>query len=392
VPLPGFFYDKTTNRHRQTASARHRLDIRRHERPLKFVYIEKIAKKREQGVAAVSVPTKPRVFVGCSAEAIQYARAVHEQLAPQARVRAWYAGVFAPGEYPMESLEKSLDASDFAVFIFAPDDVVLLRGKYYFQPRDNTLFEMGLFWGRLRRGRVFCVMPERVWERDDLVPGETVGEFRLLSDLQGLTVLRYDPSAAEEGDFAAAVDTACGAIIDAIQKKGLFVDPRHALEDTRAVLARRTATLRFLWEYIRGVTVNNEEEKRHAVCEAVRNSLLVPEACRVTGAALWQRLPTGHIVQVAGNVGKGRDIDPSGADGRERPSLVADTFEKGEWNFYERREIGMLYVLCYPLDGELALAVHLSADEAVPQERLYELVRQNEELLHTIHYLLGGSA
>jgi len=341
----------------------------------------------------VSIPTKPRVFVGCSAEAVRYARAVHDHLAPYAKVRSWNAGVFAPGDYPMESLEKCLDMSDFAVFIFAPDDVVLMRGKYYFQPRDNTLFEMGLFWGRLRRGRVFCLVPERVRERNDLVPGEKVGEFRLLSDLQGLTVLRYDPEAAdEEGNFAAAVDAACGGIIDVIQKKGLFVDPRRALEDLKAVLARRTALLRFLWEYIRSVTVKDEEEKREAVCEAVRNSLLVPPSCRVTGAALWQRLPTGHIVQTAGNVGKGRDIDPSGEDGQKRPSLVADTLEKGEWNFYERREIGMLYVLCYPLDGELALTVHLSADEAVPDDLLYDLVRQNEELLHTILHLLGGTA
>lgn len=339
----------------------------------------------------MTVYTKPRLFIGCSREAIRYARAVHEQLARYAQVRPWYADAFAPNEYPMESLEKCLDTSDFAVFIFAPDDVVLSRGKYYFQPRDNTLFEMGLFWGKLRRDRVFCLVPEKVDARDDLVVGEKVSEFHLLSDLQGLNELRYEP-VDEDGNYAAAVDVACGKIIDAIQKKGLFVDPRRALEDTKSVLSRRMGILRFLWEYIQNVTVADEAEKYNAICEAVRNSLAVPPVCRVTGAALWRRLASGRIVQTGGNVGKGRDIDPGQKGERDKPSLVADTFEKGEWNVYGLREIGMLYILSYPLNEEFVLIMHLSADEAVPQEQLCDIVRLNEDLLHTAHHLLGGFA
>ncbi len=336
--------------------------------------------------------TKPRLFIGCSREAIPYARAVHEQLGRYAQVRPWFADAFTPNEYPMESLEKCLDSSDFAVFIFAPDDVVLLRGNYYFQPRDNTLFEMGLFWGKLRRDRVFCLVPEKVEARDDLVIGERVSEFHLLSDLQGLSVLRYE-SVDEEGNYAAAVTVACGKIIDAIQKKGLFVDPRRALEDMKTVLSRKMGILRFLWEYIQNVTISAETEKFNAICEAIRNSLAVPTSLRVTGAALWRRLDSGRIVQTGGNVGKGRDIEPRPPGEGDKPSLVAETFEKGEWNFYERREIGMmLYILSYPVNEGFVLTVHMSADESVSQDQLCDIVRLNEDLLQTVHHLLGGSA
>ncbi|MEH7454793.1 TIR domain-containing protein [Gottfriedia acidiceleris] len=62
-------------------------------------------------------------------------------------------------EYTMDDLEKQLDTNDFAVFIFTPDDIIEVRNEKYLATRDNTMFEMGLFWGRLKRGRVFYIMP-----------------------------------------------------------------------------------------------------------------------------------------------------------------------------------------------------------------------------------------
>ncbi|GAA0337569.1 hypothetical protein GCM10008967_29790 [Bacillus carboniphilus] len=147
---------------------------------------------------------KPKLFIGSARESIEYVDAIHEQLHYVAEVTPWSAGTFAALEYTMESLERQLDMNDFAVFVFSPDDVVNTRGNITFKTRDNTIFEMGLFWGRLRRGRVFYIIP-------DLIPNqEGVEGYRLPSDLDGLTVLKYE--IRTDQNFEAAVNRACRAI------------------------------------------------------------------------------------------------------------------------------------------------------------------------------------
>jgi predicted nucleotide-binding protein len=42
-----------------------------------------------------------------------------------------------------------VDASDFAIAIAQPDDVTKTRGKRKNTPRDNVIFELGFFMGRL---------------------------------------------------------------------------------------------------------------------------------------------------------------------------------------------------------------------------------------------------
>lgn len=130
---------------------------------------------------------RPRVFIGSSAEAIPFARAVSGALERFAEINPWYAlgGTFSANEYTMESLEHELDMNDFGVFLFAAEDVALIRNKYVFVTRDNTVFEMGLFWGRLGRKRVFAIVPRNPRQRNDLIPNTTVSEFHILSDLSG---------------------------------------------------------------------------------------------------------------------------------------------------------------------------------------------------------------
>jgi predicted nucleotide-binding protein len=56
-------------------------------------------------------------------------------------------------------LVGALNGSDFGVFVFPPDDVVRMRKKEHQAIRDNVIFELGLFIGRLGRERNFIVMP-----------------------------------------------------------------------------------------------------------------------------------------------------------------------------------------------------------------------------------------
>ena len=121
---------------------------------------------------------KPLVFVGSSSEGLRVAQTVEELLAEDARVQLWTSGVFGLGNTTLESLLLQLEKTDFAVFILTPDDRTTSRGKGYVSPRDNVIFESGLFMGKLGKGRTFLVYDK---EHDTKLP----------SDFAGLTLAPY---------------------------------------------------------------------------------------------------------------------------------------------------------------------------------------------------------
>jgi CRP/FNR family cyclic AMP-dependent transcriptional regulator len=121
-----------------------------------------------------------KVFVISSAEALAVARAVQEIFAHDPfRVTLWTDGVFRASQYAVESLVQILDVSDFAIAIAQADDFVKSRGETKATPRDNVLFELGLFIGRLGRLRTFLLEPRQT-------------DVRLPSDLSGITTIPYE--------------------------------------------------------------------------------------------------------------------------------------------------------------------------------------------------------
>ena len=127
-----------------------------------------------------------RVFVISSAEALPIARAVQEIFARDPfHIIVWTDGVFKASRYSVENLEAVLDSSDFAVAIAQPDDLVQSKGETSPTPRDNVLFELGLFIGRLGRLRSFLLEP-------------APGDVKLPSDLSGITTVRYRPGPQNE--------------------------------------------------------------------------------------------------------------------------------------------------------------------------------------------------
>lgn len=295
----------------------------------------------------------------------------------------------------MEALEKQLASSDFGVFVFSPDDVALIRGKHVFVTRDNTLFEMGLFWGKLGRRRVFCIIPDQVEPDSHSLQDVIVKEYHLLSDLQGITLLEYE--LRSDNDYKSAVDVACGHIMNAIEAEGDYHNPAAVIEQKEAELRRKQSVLHFFWEYNRNVNVIDETEKYHALSEAVRNSLLPPAAgdYRVTGAAFWKRRGDEGIAQIGGNVGRGRffSFDGKGEASPSNQSIyVMDVYHSGKWAFYHEEEVAQVYVFCYPLGVNHVLSVHFTGHKILTDEDLAEIVEQNRELLRTIRHLVGGDS
>jgi hypothetical protein len=72
-----------------------------------------------------------------------------------------------------------LQKHDFAILVLTPDDVTESRGDSEKSPRDNVLFELGLFMGRLGRERTFIVCDRST-------------KLRLPSDLAGISFITYD--------------------------------------------------------------------------------------------------------------------------------------------------------------------------------------------------------
>lgn len=332
--------------------------------------------------------TKPHTFIGSSREAIPLANAVHAQLSYLTQVTPWYAGTFAANDYTMESLERQLDDNDFGVFIFAPDDVALYRGSPVFVTRDNTLFEMGLFWGRLGRRRVFALIPADV--RSVTISGTTVEEYHLLSDFHGLNLLRYE--LRDDDNNAGAVAVACQEILRIMAKEGPFGDPYELLKQKEDDLQRSRKLLHFFWQYNRFIHAHPIEDKHLALYEAARNAIMPPQNFHVTGAAIWQRQGNDGMRQVAGNVGRNRFFPFDTQETDQEKIYVLDVYFSQEWTFYNIRELEEVYVLCYPLSEDYVLSVHFSGPYKLSDDQLKVIVAENSELFNIIDNLIGGNS
>jgi predicted nucleotide-binding protein len=151
---------------------------------------------------------KPTLFIGSSTESLDVAYAIQENLEHVAEVTVWTQGIFDLSKYSLDSLSDALDGSDFGVFVFTPDDVSMIRGTKKASVRDNVIFELGLFIGRLGKERNFIVLPRG-----------SEDELHFPTDLMGLTPALYDAD-RQDANLRAALGPACSKLTKAISKLG----------------------------------------------------------------------------------------------------------------------------------------------------------------------------
>jgi hypothetical protein len=125
---------------------------------------------------------KPRIFLGSSGQQEKLLQALTRGLEDIADVDPWTT-VFNPGVSTLERLVELTGEVDFAAFVFAQDDWTT-KGRSpeaasgEASPRDNVVFEAGLFGGALGMRRTFILHANGA---------------KLPTDLLGLTSIRYDP-------------------------------------------------------------------------------------------------------------------------------------------------------------------------------------------------------
>ena len=149
---------------------------------------------------------KVRVFIISSVEALPIARIIENAFEHDPfTVHLWTAGCFKVASYTIDDLEAAVDASDFAVAIAHADDFVESREDKWPAPRDNVIFELGLFMGRLGKSRAILMEPR----------GKDV---KLPSDLAGITTIAY--KFEKGGPNAASMGPACNKLRDHITELG----------------------------------------------------------------------------------------------------------------------------------------------------------------------------
>ena len=124
--------------------------------------------------------SKPRIFLGSSGKQAKLLKAITRGLEDVADVEPWTT-TFNPGRGTLDRLVELSQEVDFAAFVFAQDDWTTTDASQSGEasPRDNVVFEAGLFGGALGIRRTFILH---------------ANGSKLPSDLLGLTVVRYDPA------------------------------------------------------------------------------------------------------------------------------------------------------------------------------------------------------
>lgn len=148
---------------------------------------------------------KPRIFLGSSGKQAKLLQALTRGLEDVADVEPWTT-TFNPGTTTLGRLLELTRQVDFAAFVFAQDDWTLrtpaadeaLPGQA--SPRDNVVFEAGLFGGVLGMRRTFILHASGA---------------KLPTDLLGLTCVRY-----EGAGTAAETKAICQKLRSAIVSEG----------------------------------------------------------------------------------------------------------------------------------------------------------------------------
>lgn len=171
----------------------------------------------------------PRVFIGSSTAGKAIAQALESKLKSVMQVQLWFKSTFQASRTIIEDLERIARSEvDLAVLILTPDDTRNRGRGRQRVPRDNVLFELGLFMGALGRGRTF---------------GVTCGhcDIDLPTDLSGITWLEYLHPHEQEAQYGAdpvgLLDTLANSV-SAVAAEIIDIAADLKLEPVRAAGSR----------------------------------------------------------------------------------------------------------------------------------------------------------
>ena len=158
-------------------------------------------------------------------------RGLQKELGDQAEVQPWTRAFTLSATY-IESLEAAVEQADFAVLVLSPDDVTTSRKRKSLAPRDNVIFELGLFMGRLGRERCYMVRQDK-------------SQLKLPSDLLGVKSASF--KASRNGNWTVVLEPVCTLLAERIARLG--IRPKFTAErlGNHMALAQFAARVSGIW-------------------------------------------------------------------------------------------------------------------------------------------------
>lgn len=144
---------------------------------------------------------KPTIFIGSSKEGLRVAKALEKKLKGIAEIELW-PDIFQLNKSNFNNLVSQIGFYDYAILVATGDDITVSREQISFSPRDNVIFEFGLFTGGLGASRVLFLVEDGI---------------KVPSDLSGITLPFVPPFA--DPKFKSKLTAAAKQIKDHIANK-----------------------------------------------------------------------------------------------------------------------------------------------------------------------------
>jgi cytidyltransferase-like protein len=145
-----------------------------------------------------------KIFIASSSKSRGWATDLQELLDTEMpgnyQFVVWHQDVFRPSSFIFSDLENAASTCSAAIFIFAPDDNIIINDETKKITRDNVIFELGLFVGHLGIDRTI------------VLSSSDTSSYRLLSDIDGLGTVRFSFKPHDDGNRIAALGPAANRI------------------------------------------------------------------------------------------------------------------------------------------------------------------------------------
>jgi len=231
-----------------------------------------------------------RSFIASSSEQLEIVAEIARTINRDSAIHAqpWSEKVFQFSKTYIESLERELDQADFAIVVLTGDDTGNVRGQAVNLPRDNVIFELGLFAGRLGRDRSFFFIDEE-------------SKTKIASDLSGVMAVAFRRAGPGTADGRLGLENQIKAVVEQMKAIGPRPKPSPEIRKQQEQLWQFTRSFEgHWWERIRqGQDDKSALSYCHVTIDEVTNTpKIAGMAFGLRGEALanWETASSGVLL------------------------------------------------------------------------------------------------